>query len=192
MSLILASASPRRKELLSYITEDFRVIPAKNEEKIDSTLSPRQAVIYVAGQKAEEVSALYPKDIVIGADTTVFCQNTPLGKPKDSNDAKEMLKMLSGKVHKVITAAVIALNGKTVRSFAEETEVEFYPLTEEEIDLYIKSGDPMDKAGAYGIQGKGSLLIKGIRGDYYNVMGLPVSRLYRELRAFVNENKENV
>ena len=192
MSLILASASPRRKELLSCITEDFKVIPAKNEEKIDPALSPDQAVIYVAGQKAEEVSALYPKDIVIGADTTVFCQNIPLGKPKDSDDAKEMLKMLSGKVHKVITAAVIAVGGKAVRSFAEETEVEFYPLSEEEIDLYVKSGEPMDKAGAYGIQGKGSLLIKGIKGDYYNVMGLPVSRLYRELTAFVSENKENV
>lgn len=192
MSLILASASPRRKELLSCITEDFKVIPAKNEEKIDPALSPDQAVIYVAGQKAEEVSALYPKDIVIGADTTVFCQNIPLGKPKDSDDAKEMLKMLSGKVHKVITAAVIAVGGKAVRSFAEETEVEFYPLSEKEIDLYVKSGEPMDKAGAYGIQGKGSLLIKGIKGDYYNVMGLPVSRLYRELTAFVNENKENV
>ena len=191
MNLILASASPRRKELLSYITEDFKVIPAKNEEKIDPTLSPDQAVIYVAKQKAEEVSALYPKDIVIGADTTVFCQNIPLGKPKDSSDAKEMLKMLSGKVHKVITAAVIAVNGKAACSFAEETEVEFYPLSEEEIDLYVKSGEPMDKAGAYGIQGKGSLLIKGIRGDYYNVMGLPVSRLYRELKAFA-ENKENV
>ncbi|MBD5080604.1 MAG: septum formation protein Maf [Ruminococcaceae bacterium] len=192
MSLILASASPRRKELLSCITEDFKVIPAKNEEKIDLALSPDKAVIYVAGQKAEEVSALYPKDIVIGADTTVFCQNIPLGKPKDSDDAKEMLKMLSGKVHKVITAAVIAVGGKAVRSFAEETEVEFYPLSEEEIDLYVKSGEPMDKAGAYGIQGKGSLLIKGIKGDYYNVMGLPVSRLYRELTAFVSENKENV
>lgn len=191
MNLILASASPRRKELLSYITEDFRVIPAKNEEKIDPDLSPDKAVIYVARQKAEEISALYPKDIVIGADTTVFCGNTPLGKPKDSNDAKEMLKMLSGKVHKVITAAVIALDGKAVCSFAEETEVEFYPLSEEEIDLYVKSGEPMDKAGAYGIQGKGSLLIKGIKGDYYNVMGLPVSRLYRELLTFVN-NKENV
>ena len=191
MSLILASASPRRKELLSYITEDFKVIPAKNEESIDPALPPQQAVLYVAEKKAEEVSALYPKEVVIGADTTVFCQNIPLGKPKDSSDAKEMLKMLSGKVHKVITAAVIAIGGQSVSSFAEETEVEFYPLSEEEINLYVKSGEPMDKAGAYGIQGKGSLLIKGIRGDYYNVMGLPVSRLYRELKAFA-ENKENV
>ena len=191
MSLILASASPRRKELLSYITEDFKVIPAKNEESIDPALPPQQAVLYVAEKKAEEVSALYPKEVVVGADTTVFCQNIPLGKPKDSSDAKEMLKMLSGKVHKVITAAVIAIGGQAVSSFAEETEVEFYPLSEEEIDLYVKSGEPMDKAGAYGIQGKGSLLIKGIRGDYYNVMGLPVSRLYRELKAFA-ENKENV
>ena len=189
MSLILASASPRRKELLSYITEDFKVIPAKNEESIDPALPPQQAVLYVAEKKAEEVSALYPKEVVVGADTTVFCQNIPLGKPKDSSDAKEMLKMLSGKVHKVITAAVIAIGGQAVSSFAEKTEVEFYPLSEEEINLYVKSGEPMDKAGAYGIQGKGSLLIKGIRGDYYNVMGLPVSRLYRELKAFAE--KEN-
>lgn len=190
MSLILASASPRRKELLSYITPDFKIIPAKNEEKIDLSLSPDKAVIYVASQKAEEVSRLFPKDIVIGADTMVFCGSTPLGKPRDGEDAAEMLKMLSGKVHKVITAAAIAFDGKAARSFAEETEVEFYPLTEREIDLYVKSGEPMDKAGAYGIQGAGSLLIKGIRGDYYNVMGLPVSRLYRELQAFADENKE--
>lgn len=190
MSLILASASPRRRELLTYITDDFKVIPAKNEEKIDLSLSPEKAVIYVAEQKAEEVSGLYPDDLVIGSDTMVFCGNTPLGKPKDCADAKKMLKMLSGKAHKVITAVVIAAHGKAARSFAEETEVEFYPLTEEEIERYVESGEPMDKAGAYGIQGSGSLLIKGIRGDYYNVMGLPVGRLYRELQRFMAEKKE--
>lgn len=190
MSLILASASPRRKELLSYITKDFKIIPAKNEEEIDPSLSPDKAVMYVASQKAEEVSGLFPDDIVIGADTTVFCGDIPLGKPKDGEDAANMLKMLSGKVHCVITAVVIAAHGKAARSFAEETEVEFYPLTEEEIEGYVKSGEPLDKAGAYGIQGSGSLLIKGIRGDYYNVMGLPVSRLYRELQAFAAEKKE--
>lgn len=184
MSLILASASPRRRELLSYITEKFTVIPAVNEEKLDMTIPKDKAVIYVAQQKAEEVSQNHPDDLVIGADTMVFCGNMPLGKPKDFDDAKRMLKTLSGNTHQVITAAVIAQNGKTRCSFAVQTDVEFYPLSEEEIDLYVKSGEPMDKAGAYGIQGKGSLLIKEIKGDYYNVMGLPVSRLYRELQNF--------
>lgn len=184
MSLILASASPRRKELLSIITDDFTAIPATNEEKIDMTLPQDKAVIYVAEQKAEEVSKNHPDDLVIGADTMVFCDNTPLGKPKDSDDAKKMLKLLSGKVHQVITAVVIAFEGKTRCSFAVQTDVEFYPLTEKEIDRYVQSGEPLDKAGAYGIQGKGSLLIKEIKGDYYNVMGLPVSRLYRELQKF--------
>lgn len=188
MSLILASASPRRRELLSYITKKFTVIPAVNEEKLDMTLPADKAVIYVARQKAEEVSENHADDLVIGADTMVFCGNTPLGKPKDSDEAKGMLKALSGNTHQVITAVVIAQNGKARRSFAVRTDVEFYPLTKNEIDLYVQSGEPMDKAGAYGIQGKGSLFIKGIKGDYYNVMGLPISRLYRELQSFDKYN----
>lgn len=181
MELVLASGSPRRLELLKLITEDFSVIPADCEEHFDSALSPEEAVKALARQKAESVSKKYPDKTVIGADTTVFCGETPLGKPKDTDDARRMLYMLSGKTHDVITAVAVARGGKTLKAFAEETRVEFYTLSEKEIEEYIGTGEPMDKAGAYGIQGKGALIIKRINGDYYNVMGLPVARLSREL-----------
>lgn len=191
MSLILASASPRRKELLSYITPNFKVFPAKNEEKIDSKLPPCEAVIRVARQKALEVSAQFPDDVVIGADTTVFCDGIPLGKPKDEEDAKRMLTMLSAKTHQVITGVVITppingFEGFSPVCDAVKTSVSFYPLSEEMIDRYIQCGEYEGKAGAYGIQGKGALLIREIKGDYYNVMGLPIAHLYRELLAFNN------
>ena len=179
MELVLASGSPRRLELLKLITEDFSVIPADCEEHFDSALSPEEAVKALARQKAESVSKKYPDKTVIGADTTVFCGETPLGKPKDTDDARRMLSMLSGKTHDVITAVAVARGGKTLKAFAEDTRVEFY--SEKEIKEYIETGEPMDKAGAYGIQGKGALIIKRINGDYYNVMGLPVARLSREL-----------
>lgn len=181
MSLILASASPRRRELLSLITESFEIIPAKGEEILDKSLPPEKQVMALAKQKSEEVSALHPQSTVIGADTMVFCEGIALGKPKGEQDAEKMLNLLSGKTHTVITAVSIAKAGKSQVLFAEQTRVEFYPLTKQEITHYINSGEPMDKAGAYGIQGKGALLIKGIQGDYYNVMGLPAARLYREL-----------
>ena len=181
MELVLASGSPRRLELLKLITEDFSVIPADCEEHFDSALSPEEAVKALARQKAESVSKKYPDKTVIGADTTVFCGETPLGKPKDTDDARRMLSMLSGKTHGVITAVAVARGGKTLKAFAEETRVEFYTLSEKEIEEYIGTGEPMDKAGAYGIQRKGALIIKRINGDYYNVMGLPVARLSREL-----------
>ena len=180
--LILASASPRRRELLGLIAEDFDVIPAKGEENADMSLSPADTVKALAKQKAEEVSKDFPDRIVIGADTMVFCEGKALGKPKDADDAERMLKLLSGRVHNVITAVAVAQKGNSVRLFAEETKVEFYPLSDEEIHRYTESGEPMDKAGAYGIQGKGALLVKVIEGDYYNVMGLPVGRVYRELK----------
>lgn len=180
--LILASASPRRRELLGLIAEKFDVIPAKGDENADMSLSPVDIVKALAKQKAEEISKNFPDQTVIGADTMVFCEGRALGKPQDADDAKRMLKLLSGRVHSVITAVAIAQKGHSVKIFAEETEVEFYRLSDEEIDRYIESGEPMDKAGAYGIQGKGALLVKGIDGDYYNVMGLPVGRVFREMR----------
>lgn len=183
MSLILASASPRRRELLSLITADFTVIPAKGEETADKALPPRLLVQELAKQKAAEVAAAHPRDTVIGADTLVFCGAEIMGKPTDTNHAKRMLTLLSGNTHTVITAVAIAQNGAVTKVFAEETKVEFFPLTEEEIAAYIATGEPMDKAGAYGIQDKGALLVKGITGDYYNVMGLPVGKLYRELKT---------
>ena len=186
--LILASASPRRRELLGLIAEDFDVIPAKGEENVDMSLSPADTVKALAKQKAEEVSKEFPDRIVIGADTMVFCEEKALGKPKDVLDAERMLKLLSGRVHSVITAVAVAQNGNSVKLFSEETKVEFYHLSDDEINRYTESGEPMDKAGAYGIQGKGALLVKGIEGDYYNVMGLPVGRLYRELKSLNFQN----
>ena len=180
-ALILASGSPRRRELLQLLGKTFDIIPANCEEIFDALLSPVEAVKALAKQKALYISEKYPDKTVIGADTTVFCGSEPLGKPKDADDARRMLEMLSGRVHSVITAVAIAQKGEIKKLFAEETEVEFYPLSQSEIEEYIKTGEPMDKAGAYGIQGKGALLIKGIKGDYYNVMGLPVARLSREL-----------
>lgn len=185
MSLILASASPRRRELLSLITTDFTVIPAQGEETADKSLPPDILVQRLAEQKAAEIASAHPHDTVIGADTLVFCSDEILGKPADSADAKRMLTLLSGNTHTVITAVAIAQNGSVTKVFAEETKVEFFPLTDEEITAYIATGEPMDKAGAYGIQDKGALLVKGITGDYYNVMGLPVGKLYRELKALL-------
>ena len=186
MSLILASASPRRRELLSLIPADFTVIPAQGEEKADISLSPRLLVQELAKQKAAEVAASHPHDTVIGADTLVFLGAEIMGKPTDQADAKRMLTLLSANTHTVITAVAIAQNGAVSKVFAEETKVEFFPLTDEEITAYIATGEPMDKAGAYGIQDKGALLVKGITGDYYNVMGLPVGRLYRELGSLLS------
>lgn len=185
--LILASASPRRRELLGLISEDFDVIPARGEESADFSISPADAVKALAKQKAEEVSKDFPDKTVIGADTMVFCEGRALGKPQDAADAERMLKLLSGRSHSVITAVAAAQKGHTVKLFAEETEVEFYPLSDEEIHRYIESGEPMDKAGAYGIQDKGALLVKRIDGDYYNVMGLPVGRVFREMRDIIAE-----
>lgn len=184
MSLILASASPRRRELLSLITPDFKVIPAEGEETPDKTLPPDILVQRLAAQKAAQIAALYPHDTVIGADTLVFLGDEIMGKPADPADAKRMLTLLSANTHTVITAVAIIQNG-TSKVFSEETKVEFFSLTEDEITAYIATGEPMDKAGAYGIQDKGALLVKGITGDYYNVMGLPVGRLYRELNTFL-------
>lgn len=180
-NLILASGSPRRRELLQLLGKAFDVIPADCEERFDESLAPAEAVKALAKQKALYISEKYPDKTVIGADTTVFCGGEPLGKPKNADDARRMLKMLSGRTHSVITAVAIAQKGEIIKLFADETEVEFYPLSSAEIETYIKTGEPMDKAGAYGIQGKGALLIKGIKGDYYNVMGLPAARLSREL-----------
>ena len=185
MSLILASASPRRRELLSLITTDFTVIPAQGEETADKSLPPDILVQRLAEQKAAEIALAHPQDIVIGADTLVFCGSEIMGKPADAADAKRMLTLLSGNTHTVITAVAIAQNGYVTKVFAEETKVDFFPLTDGEITAYIATGEPMDKAGAYGIQDKGALLVKGITGDYYNVMGLPVGRLYRELKPLL-------
>lgn len=191
--LILASKSPRRIELLKLAGFNYEIIPAISEEKTDPLLTPCETVVNLACQKAAEVSASHPDDIVIGADTVVVYDNEIMGKPADCDDAFRMLKKLSGNIHSVYTGVCIR-KGNNQRAFFEETKVEFYPLSDNEIREYIETGEPMDKAGAYGIQEKGSLLVKRIDGDYFNVVGLPLSRFVREFKAFnteiYNETKE--
>lgn len=181
MKFILASASPRRKELLHYILDDFDIICADADESIDDCVSPEQAAIEIACRKASAVKALpqASEAFIIAADTIVVLGDKIFGKPCDDKDAARMLNELSGKTHTVMTGVcLIAPNGRSL-SFCDKTDVEFYKLGEKEIARYIATGEPMDKAGAYGIQGGGALLIKGIHGDYYNVMGLPIARLKR-------------
>lgn len=176
--IILASKSPRRQELIRLITTDFEVKSARVDETLSQGISPQQAVEYLSRIKAQPFAN--DTDIIIGADTVVSIDNIILGKPADKDDARRMLSMLSGKWHSVLTGVTVIKGEKTV-TFHQETKVKFFDLTDEEIDRYIATGEPMDKAGAYGIQGYGSLLVDRIDGDYFNVVGLPVSRLNREL-----------
>lgn len=178
--LILASASPRRKELISLICDDVRIIPADVDESIPTSTKPEEVAELLAIRKAEHIAKQFPRETVIGCDTTVIVDNTILGKPKDADDARRMLSLLSGKSHTVITGCAICKDGHSV-SFSQNTQVTFYSLSEEEIADYISTGEPMDKAGAYGIQGKGSLFVKEISGDYFNVVGMPIARLNKAL-----------
>ncbi|MCM1022760.1 MAG: Maf family protein [Prevotella sp.] len=188
MKVILASASPRRKELLSYIVPQFEVIPADVDETLPDSFPAEKSAEFLAVRKAEHISALYPESVVIGSDTVVLADGDILGKPVDEADAYRMLKKLSGKIHTVVTGVCIS-RGDKKKSFSESTRVEFYPLSDREIYGYIATGDPMDKAGAYGIQGEGCVLIKGIEGDFFTVMGLPAARLKRELSDFMTKGE---
>lgn len=181
MKLILASGSPRRKELLGKLHVPFEVIVSDCDETLPEGIPADSAAEMLAVRKASAVAKLHPDAVVIGADTTVILDDEILGKPADADDCKRMLHLLSGRMHKVITGVGIFWAGHSL-SFSDETSVQFYPLREDEIDEYAASGEPYDKAGAYGIQGQGALLVAGIHGDYYNVMGLPVARLARQLR----------
>lgn len=187
MGLLLASASPRRQELLRLITKDFTVLPAAVEESLPPALSAEEAAQYLARKKAAAVSAQHPKDLVLGSDTTVLLGDQILGKPGTPERAAEMLRLLSGKTHRVITGVALARGG-VLRSFQSETAVTFYPLSEEEIAAYVATGEPLDKAGGYGIQGYGALLVKEIAGDFYSVMGLPMAQTARMLAAFSPAN----
>ena len=193
IKIILASASPRRKELLTQIGVKFDIMISDKETDIDSS-NPVKACEKQAMQKAldiEEKAALkYKEDyIIIAADTIVALEDTILGKPKDKEDARLMLERISGKKHKVYTAVCVFNSRlKTHKSFVEETAVEVAELSKEDIDFYLSDDEAYDKAGAYAIQGLFSRYIVGIEGDYYNVMGLPVGRVYREhLAGFVGE-----
>lgn len=181
MAIILASASPRRRELLKFITEDFTVRVSDAEEVTDPALSAEETVKSLAVIKGEAVAEGFPEDTVISADTIVVLDGEILGKPKDEEDAFRMLSSLSGRTHEVFTGVCVLHSGRRL-VFAERTEVSFFPLSEDEIRAYIATGEPADKAGAYGIQGKGCTLVKAISGDYNNVVGLPVAGLNRLLK----------
>lgn len=184
MKIILASQSPRRRELLGQMGfTDFVIHPASIDEVVDPALTPQEVVVDLSRQKAAAVAAEFPGDLVIAADTIVVYDHKILGKPHSVEEAKEMLRMLSGHVHHVCTGFTLR-RGEDVESGCEESEVSFRELADWEIDAYVATGEPMDKAGAYGIQGYGALLVRGIRGDYFNVMGLPVCRLGMALRNF--------
>ncbi|MFQ3549498.1 MAG: Maf family protein [Armatimonadota bacterium] len=183
--IILASASPRRKELMQLITNSFEIIPSNFDESlVPAELCPVEHVIYSSKMKALDISSRYKDSIVIGCDTIVTIDNTILGKPKDKEQAKEMLSMLSGNKHRVLTGICIAINNESEIDDYEATIVNFAELDENIIDRYIASNEPMDKAGAYAIQGKGSVLIKSIEGCFFNVVGLPIYKLSRMLEKY--------
>ncbi|MEI3506797.1 MAG: Maf family protein [Anaerotignum faecicola] len=187
MELILASASPRRKELLEKIGLPFTVQPAKGEERITQK-SPAAVVMELSRQKAEEIAAAQTGDcIIIGADTVVARGDKIMGKPKDAADAKQMLRSIADDCHQVYTGVTLIRTGAHPQSvtFQEKTDVFLYPISDAELDAYIASGDPMDKAGAYGIQGDFAIYVKRIAGDYYNVVGLPIGRVYQELKRML-------
>ncbi len=183
MKLILASASPRRQELLRLITEDFEVHPVNADETLPAGMPTELAASFLADQKAQAAAKAHPGDLVIGCDTIVMLEDEIMGKPKDREDAFRMLRRLSGETHTVMTGTALYLDEKST-VFTTETDVTFYELTDEEINAYLDTGEPFDKAGAYGIQGKGSLLVRRIEGDYFNVVGLPVAALSRTLVRF--------
>ena len=183
--VILASASPRRQELIKLIFDSVEILPADCDETLPDGIGAREVVEYLSKIKNEASLQLTKKEnLIISADTVVSVDDEILGKPVDKEDARRMISLLSGKVHQVYTGVTLSLNGK-VKTFSEKTDVEFFDLTEDEIEEYISSSEPYDKAGAYGIQGKAGLLVKGINGDYYNVVGFPVARLKRELEEFI-------
>ena len=180
MQIVLASASPRRKELLHRLYSDFIVAPADVDETVPAGMKAEDVPGFLAQKKAEKAVEEHPDALVITADTVVLAGNEILGKPKDSEDAARMLRLLSGNTHRVLTGCCVSYSGKS-RGFTAESRVIFYPLSDREINEYIEAGEPYDKAGAYAIQGEAALFVKGIEGDFYNIVGLPVARLKREI-----------
>lgn len=188
MQLILASGSPRRKELLSLFRIPFTVVPADVDETMDPAKAPCDEVARLSAKKARAVKR-EPDDVVIAADTIVVCEGKVLGKPKSEENAYHMLSLLSGRDHQVMTGCTV-LRGEKSETFTEVTDLHFRTLSEREIRAYIASGEPMDKAGAYGIQGGAALFCRRMEGDYYNVMGLPVCRLWQTLQSIAPELTE--
>lgn len=183
MSIVLASGSPRRRELMEMLdVKDLVIIPAKGEEKPPEGAGPGELVMALASAKAREVAAARAAgDTVIGADTIVWVDGRVLGKPHSEQEAGQMLRLLSGNVHEVYTGVCLIKDGEESCQF-DVTRVRFRPLSEREIAAYIKTGEPMDKAGAYGAQGKAALFVQSIEGDFFNVMGLPLCMLGEMLK----------
>lgn len=188
MNVILASQSPRRRELLSLLRIPFTVQVADIDETMNPDHAPQQEVARVSALKAAAI-ARQTDDIVIAADTIVVCDGQILGKPKDEADAYRMLKLLSGRAHQVMTGMTV-LSGSKAMTHTEITHIHFRPLTDKEIYAYIRTGDPMDKAGSYGIQSGAAIFADRLEGDYFNVVGLPVCRLYQMLTQIAPEIME--
>ncbi len=179
--IVLASASPRRLELLRLLVDEFRVEPSGFDESSGLHIDePEAHVLYQSQMKAKDVAVRFPEAVVIGADTIVAIDDRILGKPKDKEDAEDMLRLLGGRVHQVYTGIAVIADSQMLQAF-EATDVRFCDLTDELVAWYVGTGEPMDKAGAYAIQGKGARLIERIDGCYFNVVGLPVYRLSRLL-----------
>ena len=185
MHLILASQSPRRKELLALFGQPFEIRAADIDETMDAARAPYDEVARVSRCKAEAI-ARQPEDVVVAADTIVVCRGKVLGKPRTPEEAVEMLQLLSGADHQVMTGVTV-LRGERAVTFTEVTDLHFRELSRKEIERYVATKEPMDKAGAYGIQGGAALFCQGMTGDYYNVMGLPVCRLGQVLRELAPE-----
>ncbi len=183
MNIVLASASPRRRELLEMLgVKNLKILPAQGEERAPGGLAPEALVMELAARKAREVAARCgAEDLVIGADTIVWFEGRVFGKPRSREEAVEMLSRLSGNTHRVYTGLAVARGG-AVETACECSDVTFRTLSGEEIRRYVDSGEPMDKAGAYGAQGRGALLVRRIEGDFFTVMGLPLCRLGEMLR----------
>jgi septum formation protein len=183
LEIVLASASPRRQELLRQVFLSFRVVPSTFDEQVSEPMPPGDLVRHLAVSKARDVAAGVPGALVIGADTIVVLDGAILGKPKDRADAIAMLERLSGREHQVMTGVAIVTAGRELVEY-EVTTVRFRPLEPGQINRYVDSGEPMDKAGAYGIQGRAGAMISAIAGDYFNVVGLPLSRTVQMLSQF--------
>jgi septum formation protein len=179
---ILASQSPRRRELLKLLDIEFIVKPSDVDEIIDVTLSFEDVVMDLAKQKAAHIANQYPEYTILGFDTLVIHDGQALGKPRDRQDAYDMLASLSGQTHQVLTGCALVCCDDVV-SFYDEAYVTFDVMTDEEINEYLDTGEPFDKAGAYGIQGYGARYIKRVEGDYYSVMGVPLQKLYKTIRG---------
>lgn len=183
--IVLASKSPRRRQLLEQIGLEFEIRESEYEEDMAAMADPVELVKFLALNKAKAVAQHYSDAIVIGADTFVIFDNQFIGKPKDKDDARRMLRLLSGQTNNIITgfAVIDTATGRVVNGF-DRADVTIRELTDEDIENYIETGEPLDKAGAFGIQGVGAVIVEKVDGDYHNIMGLPLSKIYAILKEF--------